>query len=813
MSKTTDKKQNKRSLYDYLVHYYTKDTEMDITLFKILGTAGILVSIASGMQSIVTGISLVGGLIDFLAAFASVLLMWFVDKTGKYVIGYIITSVGIFMILFSVLFFEMGGMEGSMTYFFAFGIVFVFLMYSGKLLVIMEILQVAVYTFVCVYSMLHPESVTQLATEQDQFLDRLVGILFSGAGIGLIFMAYIAQYRKQKRIADEANLAKSRFLANMSHEIRTPINMMMGMNEMILRESENDTVKSYAVNAEDAGRQLISVVNQILQYSKLEVGKDELVTAPYDFERMISGIQEYFGKEAEAKNLSFEANVDEDIENVLVGDMRKISQILTNLLSNAIKYTQEGSITLNARNLGHEGNAQKILFEVKDTGIGIKESELKKIFESFERSDLLHNQNIEGTGLGLAIAQSLANMMGSKVSVESVYGEGSTFSMELIQTVGRQEMVLQSTGGKETFVAPEARILAVDDNEMNLNVLKSLLKKTMMNIHTASGAEECYDKCAKTQYDLIFMDLMMPDIDGIEALKHLRTFNNYNNVPIVALTADVSNETEERLLSEGFDGYITKPVDWRSLEDCLMKKLPSDLVIRTNEAVGNEIDSAEIERMAVLLKPYDVELSEGLHYMGGDIVQYVKVVEYFITNSKASITELTECIKNNTFDKATYIFHSLKGNARNVGSIELHYLSKRLEKRCRDNDFEYVRVSEELFILEWNRVIEGLKKFLEAFKPIMEQLEKQAENENGKQDSGKELNFEDKMKALLEAIENCRQIPATSLISDILQSCDDTHTREQLNIAGDLISKIEFEEAAEIIRGLLQTMNGNAPTD
>ena len=777
---------------DYFTNYYTKDTEIDITLFKILGTAGILISLLAGTQSIVTGISVIGGLTDYFAAFASILLLWFVDKTGKYVYGYIITSIGIFMILFSVLFFEMGGMEGSMPYFFAFGIVFVFLMFKGKLLVIMEILQVAVYTFVCVYSVLNPESVTPFASERERFIDQLTGILFSGVGIGLIFLAYIAQYRKQKLIADEANLAKSRFLANMSHEIRTPINMMMGMNEMIIREAESDTVKEYALSAEDAGKQLISVINQILQYAKLEVGKDELVAADYDFYKMTDSLADYFRKEAATKNISFNYEVSDDISPVLIGDMRKLYQILTNLLSNAIKYTREGSVSFVVRNQGIIDDAQVVLFAVSDTGIGINEAELSKIFESFERIDLLKNRNVEGTGLGLAIAQSLAFMMNTSIEVESVYGKGSTFSFLLRQKIGDSKVALSKGKEGESFVAPDAKILAVDDNAMNLNVLKSLLKKTMLRVDTAECATDCYDKCMQISYDLVLMDLMMPNIDGVEAMKYLRGLEPYREIPIVALTADVSAETEERLLAEGFDGYITKPIDWKTLEACLMEKLPTDLLIKTSESVSETIDKEQIEKLTDILKSADMELSEGLHYMGGDIIQYAKVAEFFIVNSEDGIRAFKEYIEGEDYDKAKYILHSLKGNAKNVGAVELHYLSKRLEKRCRDNDTEYVASSAELLIFEWIRVREGLKQFLEAFRPIRDSLEQKDSVEKH------EGSFDEKIQELIKDIESCRQIPAIGLISELLEECTDGKMKERLEKTKELITKIEFEDAEQL---------------
>lgn len=778
----------------FLTNYYTKDKEIDIALFKILGTAGIMVSLVAGTQSILSGVSVIGGLIDYVAVVASIILLWFVDKTGNYVLGYILTDLLVFMGLFAMLFFEMGGMEGSMMYFFVFGIVFVFLMFRGKLLIIMEILQVAFYTFLCVYAIRHPDSVTPFASDTDRFIDQLSGLLLSGVAIGLIFLVYIAQYRKQQELAEEANLAKSRFLAGMSHEIRTPINMMLGMNEMIIREAENASIKEYATDAEEAGKQLLFMVNQVLQYSKLEVGKDELVLADYSFTKMITGLKTFFEKEASKKNLDFLLCVDEEIACVLKGDVRKISQILTNLLTNAIKYTNEGSVTLIVKNLGRTKEIQKLGFRVQDTGIGIEDKDIKRIFESFERTDLLKNRNVEGTGLGLAIAGNLARLMNSEIQVTSEYGKGSTFGFEIVQKIGTETGDLEEET-QESFVAPEAKILVVDDNIMNLNVVKSLLKKTMLQVETAGSAKECYEKCKKECFDLIFMDLMMPEIDGLEAMKHLQTMEKCKDVPIVVLTADVTSGTRERLLSEGFDGYLSKPIDWKELEECLMSKLPEELVVKTRETVKEILTEEEERTLINILKHYDMELSEGLHYMGGDVLQYAKVAEYFVTNADAGMERFKACMEEGNFQDAIYLLHSLKGNARNVGSVELHYLSKRLEKRCREDDKEYVLSGAELLLFEWQRVKDGLVEFLSAFKPIRMRLEEHLERTSDASQAT--------LQNILEAIENYRQIPAVELIDQYLADCDDEKTTDALRMAKEKIAQIDFDEAEGIVQKIL----------
>lgn len=784
-----------KKIFRYISNYYTKDKEIDVTLFKILGSAGIVVSVLAAIQSFT--VDQAGGMINSIAALLSILLLWYVDKTGHYIVGYLITIGAVFIGLFTMLFFEMGGLEGSMPYFFAFSLVFTFMMFRGKLLVIMETVEALYYSAICYYGYTHPESVTQFATPKDKFIDQLAGVMISGVGIGIIFFSYIAQYRKQQQIAEEANQAKSRFLANMSHEIRTPINMMLGMNEMILRENDNAVINEYALNADEAGRQLLFEVNQLLQYSRIEAGKEEPVYESYSYHKLIAGLKVFFEKEASKKNLEFRVLEDAGIERVLVGDMHKLQQILTNLLTNAIKYTKEGSVNLIVRNMGKSGETQMLYFAVTDTGIGIKKEELSRIFQSFERADLKKNRNIEGTGLGLAISYNLAKILGTEIRVSSVYGEGSTFGFDLCQGIGNPELEESVINESESFVAPDAKILIVDDNSMNISVVKALLKKTLVNMDSAMSAMECYDKCQKNKYDLILMDYMMPEIDGIEALKHLRSFENYANVPVVVLTADVSPGKREQFFEVGFDGYLTKPIDWQELEKKLIEKLPSTLITKTKSVSEEVVSTEEMERFDKILSKYDISLREGLNYLGGDLLQYARVSEFFESDADAGISHFRESVETKDYEKMTITLHSLKGNARNVGSIELYNLAKFMEKKCRDGDTEYVSAASEVIALEWKRVKKGLEIFLGSFSEVRKRLEAPLNLAKGTKTK------EDLMAELKVALVTGKQTPANKLIDEIIAMSNDAKELKQLKEAKEKVSEIEFDEALTIVNGLM----------
>lgn len=789
-------------LREKFLHYLKKDSEIDVTLFKVLGIAGVLVSIFAGLQSLLMGLSVSTGFINFGAAALSILLLWFVDKTGKYVIGYIITTVGVFMGLFTMLFFEMGGIYGSMPYFFAFALVFSFLMFRGKLLIVMETIETIYYIGVCYFGYIHPEYVTTYTSEENMLLDQITGFVLAGVAIGLIFLAYISQYRKQKEIAEEASRAKSQFLANMSHEIRTPINMMMGMNEMIYRETDSDTIREYARNAEAAGKQLLFEVNQVLQFSRLNAVKEELIHESYNFTEMLNNISAYFGKEASNKSLEFLMEKTGYLPKVLKGDMRKLLQIITNLISNAIKYTKEGFVTFTIRNEGTTEGKVKLYFEVKDTGIGIEKSALKTVFSSFERADILKNRNIEGTGLGLAIAQGLAELFGSEIYVESEYGKGSKFYFTVEQEIGDELDIPDNELNYGSFVAPDAKVLVVDDNKMNLSVVKSLLKKTLIHVVTADDAKDCYEKFAKEKPDLVLMDYMMPEIDGLEAMEHLREMDTDKRTPILVLTADVSSDKKEMFLQKGFDGCLYKPIDWRILEREIAEHLPARLVTRIDTGASEEYTKEQIDNYSELLKPYDISLTEGLKYVGGDLKQYARIAGYFAENCEKEVANLKTRLNEKSPSDLAILFHSLKGNARNIGAIDLYHTARRLENRARQEDTSYITSAEAFVTFEWLRAKEGVDAFLKQFNNAnnIEGSDKPTEGDAYHTSADSEGTFRE----LLEALENYNRVESLRLVDELIGMAKTAESQNKLREIRADISDIEFEKAQKVLKGIME---------
>ena len=530
---------------------------------------------------------------------------------------------------------------------------------------------------------------------------------------------HFRMYNKQQEILEEArieaqsaNKAKSAFLANMSHEIRTPINVMLGMNEMILRESESKEIRQYAKSIERSGSYLISLINNILDISRIESGKMEI-------------------------------EEDKTLPAYLIGDVIHIKQILLNLINNAVKYTKEGQIDIKVSKNEEE---TKLIFEVKDTGIGIKEENLPVLFDAFMRVDSKKNKKIKGTGLGLAIAKQLAEQMDGMIWVESVYGKGSSFFVQLPMKkvsdgkISNVEWKETDERKRRSFVAPQAKILIVDDNPENLMVTRSLLKRTAVFVDTAASGEECVHKVRQNVYDLILLDYMMPQMDGIDTIRELKKDVQFH-IPVIALTADVTKGIEQTFLREGFCAYLSKPVMWSKLEDLLMKYLRDDLVfIREDLKEEQKIKDEEFKQLKGQLKENDIKIEEGLRLLDGDFMQYRKLMEFFTEYQEEYMRQMQQLMtqKEVKVDEITRMMHTLKSNAKAIGAIHLYEIAKEMEDRGKQKDMEYIMSAYDLLKLEWGRVFKASREFIEQTKNVLFDQKKEEEKDKQSKEEIKE---------------------------------------------------------------------------
>ncbi|MBR5420308.1 MAG: response regulator [Lachnospiraceae bacterium] len=422
----------------------------------------------------------------------------------------------------------------------------------------------------------------------------------------------------EKDAADEANKAKSNFLANMSHEIRTPMNAIIGMDEMILRESNDGKIRKYATNIQSAGKTLLSIINDILDLSKIESGKMELVPVEYDFASLLNDIVNMTMTKAKNKGLLYEMIVDPDVPSVMRGDEIRIRQVILNIMNNAIKYTDKGGIRTHV-SFRHTKN--RLVIRVEDTGMGIREEDMDKLFSSFQRLDETRNRNVEGTGLGLNITRQLAEMMGGGIEVESEYGCGSVFTVDMVQEVvdatpigDYTERLEKAHAQKENYkprlIAPRARVLIVDDNEMNLEVITELMGETKIRTRVALSGRECIELVKKERFDVILLDQMMPGMSGTQTLEYIRREHLADDTPIIALTADAIMGAREIYVREGFTDYLSKPVMYADLESLFLKYLDSTLILSEEEYGETAAGKSGTEKGKTEEKPLVLVISE-----------------------------------------------------------------------------------------------------------------------------------------------------------------------------------------------------------
>jgi signal transduction histidine kinase/FixJ family two-component response regulator len=645
--------------------------------------------------------------------------------------------VGGFIFGLTALFFLDGGRMGGVPIFFILAVVATPFFLDLWEAVIMVILEVLAYTSNAVFSAYYPESIDPLLASPANIFVPVVIVALS---LGILCLFYTYSYRHQQvRLdraiseANSANEAKSSFLDNMSHEIRTPMNSILGMNEMILREENRPEIKEYALVIQRSGRALLGILNDILDFSKIQDKKMEIVTVRYDLSSLINDLVNIAAEQAKKKSLTFTVNVDKAIPRILDGDEYHIRQVMMNILNNAIKYTERGGVTVTIGYESVDNYTIMLKCSVTDTGIGIKSEDLEHIFQPFEHIEASRRFSADGSGLGLSIVQRLLQLMGSDLKVESVFHKGSTFSFDIKQTVIKWEPIgdyerafstaasRQAKAFTQSFTAPDAKVLVVDDADVNLLVFANLLKNTKIKIDTASSGVEMLQMVRMNHYNMIFLDHRMPGMDGIEAFHNMKKMTdglNFNT-PVVALTANAVLGARQLYIDEGFNDYISKPIDTVRLEQILLEYLPPDLVIR-----GEEVQEEKEESHVVYEEPEVQEESESSPYKNIPGIDYdaavtncgtedtfVQALEIFYNTLDKKADDIERFEREKDIKNYTVLVHALKSAARLVGALKLSEDAKYLEACGDKQDIEEIEAKTPALLSQYR-----------GYKPVLEKV-------------------------------------------------------------------------------------------
>ena len=714
--------------------------------------------------------------------FVSLVLSVKYNKTN--LAGALVTGVSN-IIIFPCMYFTSGGSYSGMPLWFVLGLIFTWLTLKGALCYIMYGINLIALLGTIIVGELHPEWFTKMPANYMQN-DIMQSIVIVSCIIGIIFKYQTYLYEKQQtkiletdRLLQVANDAKSQFLANMSHEIRTPINGIIGMNTMLLKELDNgntEDVMEYAKNIQSASQTLLSLINDILDISKIESGKMEIVPVEYDLFSILNDCYNMNFIRALEKNLTLELEIEESLPAILYGDEVHVRQIINNILSNAVKYTEKGSVLLRMSAIEQDDKDVTLRIEVKDTGIGIKEENLEKLFQNFTRIDVEKNRNIEGTGLGLSLTKKLIDLMGGEIQVQSEYGVGSIFTVILKQGVASthkmgsfdekyRAYIQQEEKTNENRIAPSARVLLVDDVRMNLRVAQGLLSSTLATIDIAGGGEECLQMMHEKKYDIVFLDHMMPGLDGMATLKALKADNTHpnQNTPVIALTANAIVGAKEMYMNAGFSDYITKPIQEKEILDVFFDYVPcengTDMinVSKQNEKKLSEskagenmntttnynsnnrntdtsredysintteipvVDSADSDAdipsehikndnserpLEERFPTLDIELA--FTYCMEDEELFLEMIdEYLIWETPNELDGYFEAKNWKNYEIAV---HALKSTSLNIGAKELSEHAKALEFAAKDSDIEYIKEHHSEVMDEYHKLIEDLKR-------------------------------------------------------------------------------------------------------